>query len=295
MVNKQNLAEALRLALRQRKEKQAEFALSQHIDPDDFRIQLSRNAFSQQTIEAAASILVNGSVADLEEKYEYKFLNKRMDESILPAQAMREKINRLFKAPPRDFLEDVLALYSTLDGDDLVIICSISESPLECTFEGWEALKDVFISAIENKAVFVYIRPSESYLSEISESLLEFFPRNSPRKEIEILHEKLSRAGVSSDLIKNVKLFETESCPFWSVGLRFGLYSVKQENSKNRDVTLFVRFPFGGIISSEGKPAENILLFVNEKMRNAFLAYLTDTFGQDENFSPLLARLRKSR
>lgn len=293
---KQDLAEAVREKLKSLSKKQIDFATENLLDHNDFRVQLTRNAFSFYTLETIVRLLESEDVSDLREEYDFTEIEKRKDEILSPVQIVQDRISRSLKTPDKDDLViNLRTLYTWLKKDDLVVICSLNESPLEYSYDGWDKLGDVYTEAVKEQAIFLYIRPSQKVLDNFPKRFLhDFFSRSSPKEEVETLRQNVMQAGVSKDKAeKHIRLFEPDFCPFWTMGMRFGFYSILKEN-KPRDKALFARFPIGGSLSGNVVD-KNLILFGNKNMRDAFQAYLTICFNREENnLTDLISRLKEN-
>jgi hypothetical protein len=293
MTKKTKLAEAVRLRLRELRYKQEDFTLDEQLEHDTFRTQLTRNIFSPHSLQAAANLLTDGDLSALKASYEFGVTSRGKETILQPTQALKEKVNRTIKTSPSALIEDIQRLYERLRPEDLAVICSLSEAPLEVTKFGWNSLKDSLHAAVKSGTTFVYIRPTDDYINKMSGSLSEFFSRRSPADEHNELKSNLVAGGLTkSHVDKHVLLIQPEWSPFWVVGMRFGFYSLKSEEGGRRDMTLFARFPFGGSLQGERSDDPNLLVFGDQRMRDAFHAYLVDCFQSSEKLRPLLGRLR---
>ena len=154
-------------------------------------------------------------------------------------------------------------------------------------------MREPMCKAVNSGTVFVYIRPTEDYIKRMLGPLSKYFSRRSPTEEHEELKSNLVAAGIKrKDVNGRVKLVQPDWCPFWVVGMRFGFYSVASEEGGRRDMTLFARFPFGGSMPGERSVDPNLLVFGDQRMRDAFHDYVVDRFENDPDLQPLLGRLR---
>jgi hypothetical protein len=273
---------------------QKEFAHRQRIDHAVLRVQLTRNVYSGEVLTGAAQILCDGNRSELKERYEFEETTRKRKSIVLPTQSLRESLGRTIrKRQASNLPHDIEVLYSALRASDLVVICTFDLSPLECTAPGWERLKASLVRAVTNGTQFVYIRPTEAVRTQQSKLLPEFFSARTPVQEIFDLQQKLlnemgSDEQANERLMSSVRLLEVDQCPFWSVGMRFGFYSVTSEEKDTRDMTLFARFPFGG--RSEDSVDSKLLLFADERTTDAFQSYLIRKF-EEHKLPELIARL----
>lgn len=293
MTNKTMLSKAIRERLRELSYKQEDYALDERLEHDTFRAQLTRNTFSTHSLQAAANLLTDGNVDVLKTKYQFEVTSRGKETVLQPTQSIRERVNRMIKTPSSELVEDIQRLYSWLKPNDLAIISSLDESPLEATKSGWNSMKEPMSKAIDSGTIFVYIRPTEDYIKKMLGPLSKYFSRRSPAEEHEELRSNLIAAGIKrKDVNMRVKLVQPDWCPFWVIGMRFGFYSIASEDGGRRDMTLFARFPFGGSMPGERSVDPNLLVFGDQRMRDAFHDYIVDCFENDDDLKPLLERLR---
>lgn len=289
--NKPDLADVIRKKLQDENQTQEDYATRVRLDPDTFRAQLARNTYSPRMLEELAKLL-NCEEKELERSYTFNRTKNRREAILTPTEAIQERVNRTIKAPPLQLEKDIGRLYSWLGENDLAVICSLNERPLEFTPNGWIRLNESLSQAVRSGAVFVYIRPTERLIEKYAEVLPESFIRRSPVDDIKDLKSKLIANGLDKDKVEaGIKLHQAEWCPFWSVGMRFGFYSIGGEKGESRDMALFARFPFGGSFMGNKDADPDLLLYSDQRSREAFQSYLIHSFESDPKLRPLLDRL----
>jgi hypothetical protein len=284
MAPREDLSTVVKDVLATKGTSQREFAAENLLDYDDFRIQLSRRAFSTAALQAIARLLEIDGADALARHYSFEKLKKGKDEMLSPVQVVGDRIRRSLKGQEKgDLVSNLSTLYAWLKKDDLVVICTLNEPPLEYSYDGWNRLGELYTGAIEREATFLYIRPTQSVFEQYPKKFVgQFFGSTSPDEEILELQSNVIRAGIDKHLAEtHIRLHKTEFCPFWSIGMRFGFYSVAM-GTQSRDMSLFARFPFGGALSGDSVDKELILL-ANTEMREAFHAYLSECFSQEDN------------
>lgn len=277
--NRPKLNSALRERLAQMGLTQQSFADQNRLAHNVLRVQLSRNIFSPNVLKAAAELLCEGSKSELERLYDFRETIRKHESVVGPTQSLKERVGRTIKPPQAGLTHDIERLYSTLGASDLVVICSLDLPPLECTSLGWWKLKDSLVKAVSAGTRFVYVRPNSEVISQQSQMLPEFFNKRTPFQEHKDLQKNLlesvgTKEQARKNVAANVKLLEVDWCPFWAIGMRFGFYSVLNEEKETRDITLFARFPFGGHFAGEESVDSKLLLFADERTRDAFQTYL---------------------
>lgn len=278
------LRDAVRTALEAKGKSQRAFADENLLDYDDFRMQLVRNAFSKPALKVIARLLKVEDADALQRRFEFNVLRKGKDETLSPVQVVEERVRRSLKGQEKgDLVLNLRTLYAWLKEGDLVVICTLNESPLECSYAGWNRLGKDYVKAIASGATFLYIRPRDAVLEKFPKDFVDqFFGRISPDEEVQKLRSNVVKSGVDQDTAtKGIRLLKTDFCPFWVIGLRFGFYSVLT-SSQSRDMALFARFPFGGTLDGDAVEKELILL-ANPQMREAFQSYLSHCFSRKEN------------
>lgn len=289
---KRKLGVAIRERLQADGTKQQEFALNERLAHNSFRSQMTRNTFAPRTLRAAANLLTGGDLKRLEDKYDFETTTQGKETVLSPTQSIQQRVGRAVRQEKTKLPEDIKRLYSWLgeNGEkDLVVICGLNEFPLEYTPTGWNNVKSYLKQAVERGAVFVYVQPSEQIIKAMSEPLWEFFPPRTPREQHKVLQNNLIGEGLPAERVREqVRLLEeTDWCPFWAIGMRFGLY-VTQDRSGSREISLLARFPFAR--DQESDP--DLLLYGDKRMRDAFLAYLFNRFENRSDFKRLIERLR---
>jgi hypothetical protein len=281
--SKMMLNAAIRQRLAELKRTQEWFAEQSRMSANVLRVQLSRNIYSDTTLKAAAELLCDGSKSELSNLYEFQETVRKRESTVAPTQSLKERVGRTIRPPQSGLTQDIYRLYSMLGASDLVVICTLDLPPLECTSLGWPKLKDALTKAVVAGSNFVYIRPNSAAVAQHSQMLPEFFNKRTPSQEYKELQKNLlesigSKNDARKNVMNNVKLLEVEWCPFWSIGTRFGFYSVLNEEKQTRDLTLFARFPFGGHPAGEESVDSNLLLYSDERTREAFQTYLIRQF-----------------
>jgi hypothetical protein len=294
--SKSKLNEAVRDRLDSLSLTQKEFAHKNLIDHNVLRVQLTRNVYSAKVLAAAAELLCGGNKSQLKKLYDFRETTRTRESIVLPTQTLKESVGRTIK--PRHaatLTHDIELLYAGLRASDLVVICTFDLPPLECTAPGWERLKNPLVNAVAAGTQFVYIRPTATVISQQSKMLPECFTNRTPLEEFEDLRKNLrksvgSNQKAASNVTANVHLLQVDQCPFWAIGMRFGFYSVASEVTEKRDMTLFARFPFGGRFSGDETVDSKLLLFADERTKDAFQSYLIRQF-EESQLEKLIGRL----
>lgn len=293
MKNKK-LAVAVREALMLGSIKQKEFALNNKIDFNDLRVQLCRNSFSFEVLLVIANLLTNSSLDELKNQFEFREIVKRKDAGLTSIQVVRHRVVNMFKSTYGDDSSNNLnTIYSHLGDSDLIVTCSINDSPFECSFDGWQVLQDSYISALRNNAVFLYVRPSQLYFSNFSKGFTYYFinPRP-PEDDIYFLRQQAILSGVDEETAEqNIILYTPDFCPFWTMGMQFMFCSVKSPYDRKRGMSLFASCPIGDLSKVDTKES-NGMLFTNRKSLIAFQAYLHDCFDKNSSLSYLFPRIK---
>jgi hypothetical protein len=282
------LRDVVRERLEEAKLQQREFAESEFLNYDDFRMQLVRNSFSQAALKAIVKLLNEPSVESLKNKFEFNSLKKTKSETVTGLEIVQERLQNWFRPEKEvDLVHNLATLYARLGEGDLVTVCSLNEPPVESDWAGWDSLGSLYVRAVKNGANFLYIRPDQSVVNSYPKRLTkQFFKGFSPQDDVQSIRNDVIENGVSKkDAEARIRLYSTDICPFWMVGVRLGFYSVVNNDGPRR-TALFLRFPFGGSLSGDADD-NNIILLANKQMRDAFQAYLADCFNRVKSLADL--------
>lgn len=261
---------------------QEHFARVLKLTNANLRVRLRRNSFSLQEVNEIAR-LAGTTAKELLASHQVNLAARsRRAETVPPslaAELIRAKINSRIKVSDTPLLHDVRELYSKLGPQDLAVIASVNEAPLEATTAGWQELGDTIRSAVESGTHFVYLRPTIELVKTLVDSgLSEFLNPSLIDDQQRRITARLEESGVSRAKIKQqVRLVRLNSCPFWLWNSRVGLYSFYWPE-RRREHAMFVRYP--SAIDSDGD--RDLLLETGRVTRDAFCAFLKSLFDSED-------------
>lgn len=282
------LALVVRQKLKEAGIPQEKFAIEHQINGDAFRIQLTRNTYSLATLKAV-TVLLGCEFDELPGRYAFKKMRSPGSGTISPLEALRRQIKRSLKIRRGvcKSLSHVKSLYAAFGEDrdfnglkeGLSVTFSLTETPLECTGEGWEVLGTVMIKALQRGATFVYFRPTP----QVYNLLLAIMPDILEARSLEDQHvwllDRLRGSGATVEQLSRVILTMSEyQPPFCAAGTWFQLF-VGTEMWGDRVASLFTQFPYADY--------PDLFMYTDRSTRNACIAYLRHHFGVNETLVEL--------
>ncbi|HXC53117.1 MAG TPA: hypothetical protein VN634_19675 [Candidatus Limnocylindrales bacterium] len=257
---------------------QEDFCSNEKLKLSAFREQLSRNRYSESTLRAVA-VLLGVNEAQLETDFRFEKTGER---SLV--ENPRLIVERDAEKDPRKrsltISRSVEFLYSSLNRDDLVVVFSLAEPPLECTREGWSAIGAVLAAALQRGARLLHVRPSRSTVRTFLSAMPDY-PEFDPDEQFKILQRNLKAAG-SGEAMANCVLWRPDYCPLWCLGLRFGYYATGR--FPRREYKLFAKFP-STLGSSRG--GEILLPTDGANLAQHCHTYLTHAFRTEPSLHQL--------
>lgn len=285
------LGNAIRARLNELGMTRESFANRAQVPHDGLHAQLKRNRFTAQTLKALHELLgFPSSIDALRRRYDFRIVKQRITSVVRPGLESTEKyLDREARRFARNGSRFVRDLYSCLGSGYLVVVCTMDDPPVECTPYGWLDLAKPYVEAIRQGVTFIYIRPSDQYLSSLAQLLPDTVLRSDPQVECEELRKKVLVVEPSTGrtaVARQIQLHRPRLCPFWAPGVKYEFYGCNEGCRRNE--ILFLQF---AVRNSSKTGKDSVIVSAEERLLRAFCSFIVTEFEKDEKLRPLLSRL----
>lgn len=284
------LGNAIRARLNELGMTRESFANQARVPHDGLHAQLKRNRFTAQTLKALHELLgFPSSINTLRLKYDFKVVKQRSTSIVRPGlESTGKYLDRETRHFARNASQFTRDLYSSLGSGYLVVVCTLDDSPIECTPYGWLNLAKPYVEAIKQGVTFVYIRPSDQYLSNLAQLFPGTISRSDPQVEYEELRKKVlvERATDRNAVARQVQLHRPNLCPFWAPGVKYEFYGCNRGGKRSEVLFLQIAIRDSGKIGKD-----SVIVVAEETLLRAFRSFIVTEFERNGMLRSLLDRL----